>query len=134
MNIAPRTARRVFMQAATAATLCCGFRPTGAAGRPSQRKRKSVAAVITVYEHGLHADVLLGKILDGWKHDGRAGPALELASMYVDQFTTRDLARSQSRKHKVPIFDTIEGALTLGGNHIPIDGVISIGEHGEYPY
>jgi hypothetical protein len=94
---------------------------------------KRVAAVLTAYEYGLHADVLIGKILEGWKQDGGSGPALKLASMYLDQFTDRDMARPMSKKYGVPIFDTIEGALTVGGENIPIDGVISIGEHGTYP-
>ena len=132
MNAIRPTTRRAFMRTTAAATLSCGL--PAAAGARHALKPRSVAAVITAYEHGLHADVLLGKILDGWKQDGGPGPALRLASMYVDQFTTRDLARAQSRKHNVPIFDTIEGALTLGGDHIPIDGVICIGEHGDYPY
>jgi hypothetical protein len=105
-----------------------------AAGRDELVRPKSVAGIITVYRPGSHADVLLGKILEGWRHDGGAGPALKLASMYVDQFPSDDLARPLSRKHGVPIFDSIEQALTLGGERLAVDGVISIGEHGDYPW
>src|SRR5262249_9284142 len=93
-----------------------------------------VAAVLTAYEKGLHADVLIGKILEGWQQDGGTGPALKLAGMYVEQFTANDLARAMAKKHGVPIFDTIEKAVTVVGDHIPVDGVISVGEHGDYPY
>ena len=48
-------------------------------------KPKSVAAVITVYFRNSLADVLLTKILEGWQHDGGPGPALKLASIYIDQ-------------------------------------------------
>lgn len=126
--------RRRFLGHASATAMCCRL-PSSSRGQDSfQVKPRSVAGIVTAYEHGLHSDVLLGKILDGWKQDGGPGPALRLASMYIDQFTSRDLARAQSRKHHVPIFDTIEGALTLGGDQIAVDGVISIGEHGDYPY
>ena len=94
---------------------------------------KPVAAIVTAYEKILHADVLVTKVLAGWGQDGGPGPALKLASLYVDQFGPKDLARPIAKKYGVPIFDSIEGALTLGGNQIAVDGVISVGEHGKYP-
>ena len=97
-------------------------------------KPKSVAAVITLWVKGSHTDVTIGKILDGWNQDGGPGPNLKLASMYLDQFPEGDLSRDQAKKHGVPIFDTIEGAVTVGTSGIPVDGVLCIGEHGDYPW
>ncbi len=94
---------------------------------------KKVAAIITEYRRHSHADVLVGKILEGYNHDGGAGPNLKLASMYVDQFPTNDMSRDLSKKHNVPIHDSIEAALTLGGKTVAVDGVLCIGEHGKYP-
>jgi hypothetical protein len=127
MNVTRRDALRY------AAAAVCGGGGAMSAHADDRLRPKSVAAVITVYRKGSHADVLVGKILEGWKQDGGPGPALKLASMYVDQFPKDDLARALAARHKVPIFDTVEKALTVGGDRVAVDGVISIGEHGDYP-
>ncbi len=102
---------------------------------PSQPlEPKRVAGIASVYHHNSHADVILGKIFDGWEQDGGPGPALKLVSMYVDQFPERELARGLAEKHGIPICSSIREALTLGGNKLAVDGVISVGEHGDYPY
>lgn len=94
---------------------------------------KRVAALVTEYRRWSHADVILGKLLEGFLHDGKAGPDLRLVSLYVDQFPKTDLSRDLARKHGFTIHDTIAGALTQGGNTLAVDGVLSIGEHGNYP-
>ena len=96
--------------------------------------KKSVAAVVTVYRKNSHADVLIGKILEGWKQDGGDGPGLRLASLYVDQFPSDDLSRTLATKHGFPLASTIREAITLGTNSVAVDGVLSIGEHGDYPW
>ena len=100
----------------------------------ASEKPKSVAAIITAYRKHLHADVLVGKILEGWKQDGGPGPNLRLASMYVEQIRDGDLSRPLAKKHGVPMFETIGEAVRVGTNDVPVDGVLLIGEHGDYPW
>ena len=96
-------------------------------------RKKPVTAIITAYQSGMHADALVGKILEGWQQDGGPGPALRLVSMYLDQPAAGDLGSRMSTRYQVPIFDSIEKAITVGDNRVQVDGVISIGEHGDYP-
>lgn len=126
--------RRDWLTGTAALALGAGFSQLAGAGNAGAAKPKSVAAVITVYRPGSHADVLIGKILEGWKQDGGVGPALTLASMYIEQFPADDIGRALAKKYNVPVFESIEKAVTVGGDHIPVDGVILIGEHGDYPW
>jgi hypothetical protein len=95
--------------------------------------KKKVAAIITEYRPVSHADVLVGKIMEGNNYDHKDFPNLTLASMYIDQHPRNDLSWTLSKKYGVPIFDTIEDALTLGDKDLAVEGVLSIGEHGTYP-
>ena len=94
-----------------------------------QSKPLPVAAVITEYRNNSHADVIVGKLLEGFKQDGGPGPGLKLASLYVDQFPKNDMSRELSRKYGFPITKTIEEAITLGSNQVQVAGV-RITSHG----
>ncbi len=140
MKHSNKMTRRETLRCLSAATLY-GAMPITSKASASVRP-KSIAAVVTAYRKGLHADVLIGKILEGWKQDGGPGPALKVASMYVDQFdgqhysggkVVKDISRAMSKKYGFPIFDSIEEAVTVGSQRIPVDGVISVAEHGRYP-
>lgn len=43
--------------------------------------KKKVAAVVTVYRKWSHADVIVGKMLEGYLYDGKDGPNLQVVSM-----------------------------------------------------
>jgi hypothetical protein len=99
-----------------------------------EREKLPVAAIVTEYRKNSHADVIVTKLLEGWNHEGGEGPALKLAGLYTDQVPKSDLSRELARKHGFPIFDSIEEAITLGTDRVQVAGVLSIGEHGDYPY
>src|SRR4029077_11184325 len=64
-------------------------------------------------------------------------PLVEVVSLYADQRSTAknapDLTDEITRRFKVPLYKTINDALTLGGKELAVDAVLSIGEHGNYP-
>ncbi len=95
---------------------------------------KRIAAIITEYRPNSHADVIIGKYLEGYNQDQMAPyPESKIVSMFTEQVPDNDMSRSLSKKYNVPIFRTVADALTLGGNKLAVDGVILIGEHGVYP-
>ncbi len=93
---------------------------------------KRVAAVITEYRRWSHADLIIGKILEGFGHDRAAFPNLRLVSMFVDQFPKNDMSRALAKQHNFTIYDNIADAVTLGRKEVAVDGVLLIGEHGRY--
>ncbi len=125
--------RREWLANAATTAIWSGLSTHSIADVGQPKMPKSVAAVVTTYFKGSHADVLIGKVLEGWQQDGGPGPALKLASLYIEQVSDTDIGRAMARKYDVPLFDTIEKTVTVGGDRIPVDGVISIGEHGSYP-
>jgi hypothetical protein len=96
---------------------------------------KRIAAVVTEYRHNSHADVVIGKYLEGFLQNGQPpGPRSKIVSMYTAQVPKNDMSREMSKKHNVPIYPTIWETLTLGGAQLAVDGVLLIGEHGQYPW
>ena len=58
---------------------------------------------------------------------------MDVVSVFIDQYPEKDLAKGRIKKHHLNHVPTIEDALTLGGSKLAVDGVIIIGEHGDYP-
>ncbi|NQU11160.1 hypothetical protein HQ590_10245 [bacterium] len=98
------------------------------------RTRPRIAAVVTVYHHNSHADVIVGRLVQGHNLNGTGDyPNLELASLYTDQVPDNDTSRALAKEHGFPICDTVEDALTLGTGSLAVDGVLLVAEHGKYP-
>ena len=100
---------------------------------PTRRPR--IAAVVTEYRRYSHAQHILDRFLIGYGWGNRHHrPEMDLVSLYVDQQPENDLSRARSKEFPgMKIYPTIDEALTLGGDGLAVDGVLLIGEHGQYP-
>jgi hypothetical protein len=59
---------------------------------------------------------------------------MDLVSLYVDQVGANDLSRERAARHSgMKIYPSIAEALTLGTGKLAVDGVVLVGEHGNYP-
>jgi hypothetical protein len=99
-----------------------------------QERIPTVAVVTTVWRHNAHADVIASRLVQGNTLDGKGEfPKLKLVSAYVDQFPENDMSRRLASEHGFTIYDSVEKALTLGGERLAVDGILLICEHGDYP-
>jgi hypothetical protein len=60
-------------------------------------------------------------------------PQHYVASLHVDQLPENDLSKELSKEFGFRHCRTIEDALTLGTGKLAVEGVLLIGEHGNYP-
>jgi hypothetical protein len=119
--------RRDFL--ATAAGLCLSSL-VGAADEP----RKRIAFLGTVVHTQSHSQHFLDRLTLGYGWEGGwVTPRVDLASIYIDQFPDNDLARGRIARHALQQFGSVTEALTLGGDKLAVDGIVIIGEHGDYP-
>jgi hypothetical protein len=54
-------------------------------------------------------------------------------SVYIHQLNESPLGQKICKAKNIPIFKTAGEAVTLGGKELAVDGVVIVGEHGNYP-
>jgi hypothetical protein len=111
--------------------------PLGVAALSAQPtpRRPRIAAVYTVCNHRSHAHVILENFLRPYLFNGRmTEPTADIVSIYTDQRHPReDMTEDIARQFRIPVFRTVDGAMTLDRRELAVDGVLLIGEHGNYP-
>ncbi len=96
--------------------------------------RPKIAAVFTEFRFRSHTYNILENFLAPYMFRGQlVDPGCDVVSFYADQFPANDMARDVSKKFEIPLFDSIASALCRGGKDLAVDGVLLIGEHGDYP-
>jgi hypothetical protein len=125
--------RRQFLSVTGAASAAAAFPECMRADEPARRPK--VAAIYTLFRHRTHAHVILEKFLRPYLFNGKTiTPPVEVVSFYADQIARDgDMTQEVARQFKIPVFKTISEALTLGGNSLAVDAVLSIAEQGTYP-
>jgi hypothetical protein len=98
-------------------------------------KRPKLAAIGTIYFRHSHAQHIVDRFLDGYGWDGKHHrPEMDLVSLFIDQIGKGDYSRERAARHpEMKMYKTIAEALTLGGDKLAVDGVVLVGEHGNYP-
>ena len=94
--------RRTFLTSSSVSLLAAH----AAAGPP-----KRIAAVLTEYWLGSHADVVIGKYLEGYNQDDKPPyPRSKIVAMFTEHVPKNDMSRPMAKKYGVPIFRTVQEA------------------------
>ena len=133
---ASRATRRDFLRAASfgaTSAAVLGSSEWLLAAKPVRRPK--VAAIITQFTHRSHAHVILENFLEQYYFNGvLTDPGVDVVSIYADQMPSGDMSKKVSADYNIAMYKTIAEALTLGGQELAVDAVLSIGEHGNYPH
>ena len=96
-------------------------------------QRKRLAVITTDWRYHSHAWHMAERFLVGYPVGGHwHRPPFDVVAAYVDQKPDSDLSRKRSEEFGFPIYPTIAETLRCGGDKLAVDGVLIIGEHGNY--
>jgi hypothetical protein len=96
---------------------------------------KKLAIITTVWHYLSHAQHMGDRFLVGYPYNGKwHRPALEVAALFVDQRPANDQSAERAQSFGFKVYPTIVEALRRGGLKLAVDGVLIIGEHGDYPH
>jgi len=130
-----RATRREVLAAVPAAALLTLI-PQGAPARGADKPaRPRIAILATEVRKLSHGEVILDRFLEGFGWEtAHYHPAVDVVALYVDQFPEGDLSRDRAARFpQMKMYPTIAKALCQGGDTLAVDGVVIIGEHGNYP-
>ncbi len=121
--------RREFLSGAT------GSLVGGSLARGADGPRLEIAALTTIFRKYSHSQHIVDRFLEGYGWEGRHHqPNMDVVSLYVEQVGENDLSRERGRRYpQLKLYSSIAEALTLGGEKLAVDGVLLIGEHGDFP-
>ena len=123
------------VSAAAGSTLLRNATAFGDRRGSSSQRRPRVAAIFTVLRFRSHAYNILENFLGPYYFNGRlTDPGVDVVSLYADQFPADDMAREVAQQFGIPLYNSINQAMCVGGRDLAVDAVLSIGEHGDYPY
>ena len=121
--------RRTFLGMLSAAPMAAAQAGTNLVPAP-----KNIAIITTIWTYLSHAQHMGDRFLVGYPRNGRwHNPPLRVVSLYVDQKPVGDLSGKRAEEHGFTIYPSIAEAMRRGGRKLAIDGVVIIGEHGDYP-
>jgi hypothetical protein len=93
-----------------------------------------LAVITTIYRYRSHAQHFTDRFLVGYPREGRwHRPNVRVVSLYVDQRPESDQSADRAREFGFTVYPTIAAALRCGSDQLAVDGVLIMGEHGEYP-
>lgn len=104
-------------------------------------RRPKVALIVTSYFAGSHADVVATRLIEGYEWlDEHVDARVEVAGLYLEQLGAHvpsgerrsDIGVEIARRNGVEIYPTVGETLACGGTGVAVDGVVIIGEHGDY--
>jgi hypothetical protein len=103
-------------------------------GVPRDGRPRRLAALTTVYWKYSHADDIITRFIEGYAVVGRTHlPHCRVVSLSIEQFPDTDIGRGLAARYRIPLCKTPGEALTQGGKDLAVDGVLLVGEHGDYP-